>query len=378
VGEVHAALPLIERFLAGFTDVPVVVTTTTPTGSARVQHLLGKRVHHVYLPYDLPGAINRFLARYQPSLLVLLETELWPNLLQQCRTSQVLATPCAVLLVNARLSPKSFATYRKIGRLTDEMLNNVTSVAAQAQADGERFVALGLPADRLQVTGSLKFDMEIQQQKVRAAHAVKQRWQGRPVWIAASTREGEDALVLQAFKLALHHIPDLLLVLVPRHTERFAFAYNLAEAEGLKAQRYTAQQPIDLESQVVIGDTLGDMHFYYALADVAFVGGSLVPTGCQNLIEPAALGLPIITGPSLFNFQLASDVLRAAGGLRVVADVEGLAQALIELFGDAAQRDAMGSAASAVVAQNQGTTERLLELLQQHYCRNDTTPAATD
>lgn len=372
VGEVHAALPLIEGFLQRFPRIAVVVTTTTPTGSARVRQLLAGRVHHVYLPYDLPGAIDRFLAQFQPSLLVLMETELWPNLLRGCRTSKSLASPCTALLFNARLSPKSFASYQRIAALARSMLDDVALIAAQAQADGDRFVQLGLPAARLQVTGSVKFDIAIQTHKVDAARAMKQQWQGRPVWIAASTRGGEDALVLQACKRVLQQLPDILLVLVPRHPERFAYANDLAQAQGLASQRHTAQQTVSAQTQILVGDTLGDMHFYYALADVAFVGGSLVATGCQNLIEPAALGLPVITGPSLFNFQAASDALLAGGGLRVVADAEGLADAVVELFQHPAQREAMGANASAVVAANKGATERLLCLLEQF------TPATTD
>lgn len=367
VGEVHAALPLIEGFLQRHPDTAVVVTTTTPTGSTRVQQLLGTRVQHVYLPYDLPGAIDRFLAQFQPCLLVLMETELWPNLLHRCKTSSKLNAPCPALLVNARLSPKSFATYQRIGKLAHEMLNHVAMIAAQAQADGDRFVELGLPRSNLQITGSLKFDIAIHEQKVQAAQSLKQQWQGRQVWIAASTREGEDILVLQAFKPVLKLLPQAVLVLVPRHPERFASAHALAESEGFVSQRYTAALQVTERTQVIVGDTLGDMHFYYALADVAFVGGSLVNTGCQNLIEPAAMSLPIITGPSVFNFQTASDALVAAGGQKIVPDAEALAHALIELFRDPVKRETMGKNANAVVAMNHGATQRLLLLLEQYY-----------
>lgn len=358
VGEVHAALPLIEQFLRAQPQIPVLVTTTTPTGSARVQQLLGERVQHVYLPHDLPGSVGRFFRHFRPRLLVLLETELWPNLLHTAA-----ANSCPVLLVNARLSPKSLASYQRIAALTRQMLQQLALVAAQAAADGERFVTLGLPADRLQITGSLKYDVVIRDDKVSAARQLKSQWHGRPVWIAASTREGEDALVLAAFARALKQLPQLLLVLVPRHPERFATAAGEAAAAGLRVQRQTQALPLTPDVQVLVGDTLGDMHFYYSLADIAFVGGSLVNTGCQNIIEPAALGLPVITGPSLYNFQAASDALRQAGGMKVVPDTDSLAETLVVLLGNESERQQMGRNARAVVAANIGATARLYELV---------------
>ncbi|MES2607040.1 MAG: lipid IV(A) 3-deoxy-D-manno-octulosonic acid transferase [Pseudomonadota bacterium] len=359
VGEVHAAMPLLEQFLQHYPHIPVVVTTTTPTGSARVQQLLGKRVHHVYLPYDLPFCLNGFFRQFNPRLLVLLETELWPNLLEGCASRQ-----CPVLLVNARLSPKSFASYQRVGALAQRMLQQLSVVAAQSLADGERFVKLGLPAAALQLTGSLKFDLAVQADKVAQAKQLKSQWQQRPVWIAASTREGEDGLVIQAFQRALQQIPALLLVLVPRHPERFTLAAELAASAGLHTVRYSSGDSVRSDTQVLVGDSLGDMHFYYSLADIAFVGGSLVPTGCQNIIEAAALGLPVVTGPSLYNFQAASDALQEAGAMQVVADATELANTLVKLFGDEARRLSMAAQATAVVATNIGATTRTLALIQ--------------
>lgn len=360
VGEVHAALPLLEQFLQRYPEVPVVVTATTPTGSARVQQLLGSRVQHVYLPYDLPWCLAGFFRQFNPRLLVLLETELWPNLLQACS-----ARHCPALLVNARLSPKSFASYQRISGLTRQMLRQLAVVAAQAAADGERFVALGLPATALHITGSLKFDLTVQIDKVTQAQQLKAQWQARPVWIAASTREGEDSQVLAAFKRALTQLPDLLLILVPRHPERFVSAAELATAAGLRTLRYSSSDAVQQDTQVLVGDSLGDMHFYYSLADIAFVGGSLVPTGCQNIIEAAALGLPVITGPSLYNFRAASDALIEAHAMQVVADAEELGGQLVALFKDATRRQMMAANAKAVVATNIGATTRTLTLIQQ-------------
>jgi 3-deoxy-D-manno-octulosonic-acid transferase len=358
VGEAHAAQPLIKRLLQQRPDLRIVVTCMTPTGSERIRQLFGAQVQHVYLPYDLPGALRRFLDRFQPAVLVLLETELWPNLLHRCRQRG-----CKVLLANARLSARSAARYGKFAELTREMLQALDLVAAQAAADGARFVALGLPEARLQINGSLKFDVAVDEQKVAAARALKAKWQERGVWIAASTREGEDSKVLRAMQLALQQLPTLLLVLVPRHPERFDRAAALASALGLQVQRHGSGGEVAAATQVLVGDTMGDMYFYYALADVAFVGGSLVDTGCQNLIEPAALGLPVLSGPSLYNFQTVSDMLREGQGMTVVADETELARELVTLLRQPVQAQAMGERARAVVAGNQGATERLCTLI---------------
>jgi 3-deoxy-D-manno-octulosonic-acid transferase len=358
VGETHAAQPLIERLLAARPDLRVVVTCTTPTGSARVRELFGPRVEHVYLPYDVPGAVQRFLSRYTPSLVVLLETELWPNLLYACEQRG-----CKVVLANARLSARSAARYARQSTLTRAMLGSLDTVVAQAAADGQRFVRLGLAGNKLLINGSLKFDMTVDQQKVQAARVLKARWRGRPVWIAASTREGEDAKVLRAMKLALQKLPSLLLVLVPRHPERFALAATLAADAGFTVQRYSSGGELGSAMQVLVGDTMGDMHFYYALADVAFVGGSLVDTGCQNLIEPAALGLPVVSGPSLYNFQAVSDLLREQRGMTVVPDESALAREVVSLLQQPGEARVMGERARQVVAGNQGATERLSALI---------------
>ncbi|MGV3592429.1 MAG: lipid IV(A) 3-deoxy-D-manno-octulosonic acid transferase [Gammaproteobacteria bacterium] len=358
VGETHAAQPLIEKLLQTRDDLRVVVTCTTPTGSARIRELFGTRVEHVYLPYDLPGAVERFLARFDPALLVLLETELWPNLLAACH-----ARGCKVVLANARLSARSASRYASHAALTRSMLDAIDTVVAQAAADGQRFVSLGLPGNRLLINGSLKFDMVVNREKVQAARELKARWRGRPVWIAASTRDGEDIKVLRAFRIALQQLPALLLVLVPRHPERFALAASMARDSGFSVQRFSEGGSCDADTQVLVGDTMGDMHFYYALANVAFVGGSLVDTGCQNLIEPAALGLPVLSGPSLYNFQAVSDLLREKRGLIVVPDEAALAREVVALINQPEEARVMGERARQVVAGNQGATDRLTALI---------------
>ncbi|MES2625335.1 MAG: lipid IV(A) 3-deoxy-D-manno-octulosonic acid transferase [Pseudomonadota bacterium] len=358
VGEVHAAQPLIEAILQARPDVQVVVTAMTPTGSDRVKTLFGERVRHVYLPYDLPGAVERFLDKFSPAVLVLLETELWPNLIHSSHQQN-----CRVILANARLSARSQQRYRRFPNLTRSVLENLDVVLAQSVEDGERFQQLGLHTSRLQINGTLKFDVAVDKDKVHKAAIFKTGLGARPVWIAASTREGEEGKVLEAFAVAVRQLPSLLLVLVPRHPERFVETYQLAESLGYRASRYSSGVAVTADTQVLIGDTMGDMQFYFSLADIAFVGGSLVDTGCQNIIEPAALGLPILTGPSLYNFQAVSDLLVAAGGMEVVADARSLGLRVAELLRTPQQLFVMGEKAKTVVATNQGATTRLSKII---------------
>lgn len=364
VGEVHAAIALIRQLQSLSPQLNILVTTSTPTGSARVTELLGDTVRHVYLPYDTPGAIRRFLHFFAPKVLVIMETELWPNLIHQCHTRDI-----KVVLANARLSEKSFANYKKIATLTRAMLQELDSVTVQSVHDSERLVTLGLSPEKVSVTGSMKFDMAIDEQKLQLAQQDKRVIAPRPVLVAASTRavEGvdEDDRVLSAFRILLKSYPDLLLVLVPRHPERFDRMFELAVAEGFNvARRSTDGSPSQMH-QVFLGDTMGDMHYYLALADIVFVGGSLVPTGCQNIIEPAALGLPVITGPSLYNFQAASDLLVAAQAMQVIQNEQELAEAVSDLLSNREKQEAMGKAAREVVQANQGATQKNLSIISE-------------
>lgn len=358
VGEVHAARPLIEALRKARPALRIVLTCSTPTGAARIKEIFGDSVEHVYLPWDLPGALRRFLKRFEPALVVLLETELWPNLLHA-----IAKRGCPVVLANARLSEKSRRGYERIGGMTYDMLERLTLVAAQAPADGERFVSLGLKRDKLRINGSLKFDYAIDEVQRQRATVMKASFGGRPVWIAASTREGEDPLVLRAHQTALAHEPRLLLVLVPRHPERFEQAGVLAEQAGLRVQRASKGEVLSAQTQVLVGDTMGELGYYYGLADVAYVGGSLVNTGCQNVIEPAALGLPVVIGPSRYNFQAVTDELLEAKALQIVQNPEQLGETVVNLLSDPAQRRERAERGRAVVARNQGATQRLCQML---------------
>ena len=358
VGEVHAAEPLVNAFRKAHPGISIVVTTSTPTGSERVRKLFGNAVTHVYLPWDLPGAIKRFLDHFNPVLMVLMETELWPNLLHACRKRG-----CRTALVNARLSARSMRGYQRLGSLTWFMLADLDLVAAQSSADAERFVTLGLLQNKLKVSGSLKFDVCMDTGQIGQGDLFKHGLSGRPVWIAASTRDGEEAKVLKAFGEAIRHLPDLLLVLVPRHPERFDAVAREAEAKGFSVSCYSKGGMPAADTEILLGDTMGQMAFYYALADCAFVGGSLVDTGCQNIIEPALLALPVLTGPSRFNFQAVSDAMLEAGGLFIVKDEHELCTEVVRLLQNETERLAAGRAALEVARYNQGATARVCALL---------------
>ncbi|MFN2327414.1 MAG: lipid IV(A) 3-deoxy-D-manno-octulosonic acid transferase [Chromatocurvus sp.] len=356
LGETLAARPLVEFLLAEFSCTPVLVTTTTPTGSRQVRALFGERVLHVYAPLDTPGAVGRFLTRYQPRLLLLIETELWPNLLHYCRRRQ-----CPVLLANARLSERSFRGYARLGRFGREMLASVSHVACQSQDDATRFAALGVPADRLSVCGNIKFDLDVGGSLPEQIRALVAAWHcsGRFVFAAVSTHAGEDEAALSAFAALRRQEPDALLLLVPRHPERFDAVHALCTAAGWATCRRSLGESPGADTAVVVGDTVGELLLLLGAADVAFVGGSLVPHGGHNLLEPAALGVPVLSGESLFNFTAVRDLLLAGGALALVADAAELADVLCELAADDPRRREMGESGLRAVAANRGARARI-------------------
>lgn len=361
VGETLAAAPLVRHWLKTRPQDQILVTTMTPTGSARVHELFGEKVLHQYLPYDYPGAMRRLINRFNPRLLLVMETELWPNLVHQCHKQGV-----RTMLVNARLSEKSARGYRLLGSLSRHMLQSIDIIAAQSAPDAERLLSLGARRDSVQVTGSLKFDMEVPDLTGMATSPVFRSVESsaRPVWTAASTREGEEAKLLPAFQTCLARFPELLLVLVPRHPERFNSVLGLCEAAGLKTQRRSANAPVHSDTRVLLGDSMGEMWSYLRLADVVFIGGSLVNTGCHNVLEPAALGIPVLVGPSQYNFATICQQLQSAGALKTVADEAALAEQLLQLLANPEWRRAMGSAGKYVVAQNRGSLQRQLALAE--------------
>ncbi|PUA42800.1 3-deoxy-D-manno-octulosonic acid transferase [Pseudomonas protegens] len=369
VGESIAAAPMIRALLARHPQLPITVTCMTPTGSERIQALFAHepRIQHCYLPYDLPCAAARFLDRVQPKLAVIMETELWPNHIDQCARRGI-----PVALANARLSARSAKGYGRFAALTAPMLAQMSLFAVQTETEAQRFRELGARPETVEVTGSIKFDLSIDPQLLVRARELRQQWQAmdRPVWIAASTHEGEDAVVLDAHRQLLASYPNALLILVPRHPERFNSVYELCRQQGFTTIRRSAGEPVDATTSVLLGDTMGELLFLYALADSAFVGGSLVANGGHNLLEPAALAKPVISGPHLFNFLEIAAMLREAGALQEVDDAEGLAVAVQRLFELPRDAQKMAEAGLKVLKANQGALQRLLDgldrLLNRH------------
>ncbi|MEK8016093.1 MAG: lipid IV(A) 3-deoxy-D-manno-octulosonic acid transferase [Candidatus Parabeggiatoa sp.] len=365
MGEVQAAVPLIQALLIRFPEQAVLVTTMTPTGSQRVREVLGDKVWHVYLPYDLPGAVARFLNRTQPRLLILMETELWPNVLLAC---QARAIP--VILANARLSVGSAAGYQRIAGLTRTMLAGVTTVAVQTSVDAARFIELGVPATKVQVTGSIKFDTRLPADVFEKALVLRRQWgTDRLVWIAASTHEGEEEAVLAAFSELRAsedaNLRNLVLVLVPRHPERFNRVAALCRRRGWVTVRRAEGELCTAETAVYLGDTMGELPVLYAACDVAFVGGSLVPIGCHNLLEPAAVALPVIMGPHVFECAEICRRLLEAQAAQQVDNAGQLAVAVKRYLSDATLRLETGEKGRLFVQQNRGALQRLLAIIDE-------------
>jgi 3-deoxy-D-manno-octulosonic-acid transferase len=356
VGESIAAAPMIRALLQRYPALPITVTCMTPTGSERIQALFANepRIQHCYLPYDLPCAAARFLDRVRPTLAVIMETELWPNHIHQCAKRGI-----PVALANARLSERSAKGYGRFGKLTQPMLAEMSLFAVQTEAEAQRFRDLGARADTVEVTGSIKIDPQLLQR----ATELRGQWQAqeRPVWIAASTHDGEDEVVLAAHRQLLAGHPDALLILVPRHPERFNSVFDLCKQQGFATVRRSSGEPVTADTSVLLGDTMGELLFLYALADSAFVGGSLVANGGHNLLEPAALAKPVLSGPHLFNFLEIAAQLRSAGALQEVEDAEGLALAVQRLFELPRDAQRMAEAGLQVMRRNQGALQRLLD-----------------
>ncbi|NWD05856.1 lipid IV(A) 3-deoxy-D-manno-octulosonic acid transferase [Pseudomonas gingeri] len=360
VGESIAAAPMIRALLAQYPRLPITVTCMTPTGSERIKALFASepRIQHCYLPYDLPWAAARFLDAVRPRLAVIMETELWPNHIHQCARRGI-----PVALANARLSARSARGYGRFARLTRPMLEEMSLIAVQTEVEAERFRQLGAHAECVEVTGSIKFDLSIDPQLLARAAELRGQWQAqqRPVWIAASTHEGEDEVVLAAHRQLLASHPDALLILVPRHPERFNSVFELCRQQGLPTVRRSTAEPVTAQTSVLLGDTMGELLFLYALADSAFVGGSLVPNGGHNLLEPAALAKPVLSGPHLFNFLEIAALMREAGALQEVDDADGLAVAVQRLFELPRDAQKMAEAGLKVMRANQGALQRLLD-----------------
>jgi len=360
VGEVQAAVPLIEYFLAQKKARPVVVTTMTPTGSSRVKKLFGDRVHHVYAPYDLPDAVNRFLNRINPVKVIVMETEIWPNMITWCFKRNV-----PLILANARLSERSARGYRRIPRLGKLAVSRIRLIAAQSESDKQRLISIGADTEQITVTGSIKMDVDLPA-SLHEQGAVLRRRLGidRAIWVAASTHEGEEEQILKAYSQIRQRSPDCLLVLVPRHPERADAVEVLCQREGYDVMRRSTDKGAGDVKDIYLVDTLGELTQFFAACDVAYIGGSLIPVGGHNMIEASALGVAVVFGPHLFNFQEISTQLLEADAARIIHDSDALAGVVTELLGDANLRHQLGENGKHFIESNRGALERLIKLIE--------------
>lgn len=360
VGEVQAALSMIRALRKRFPGRQLLVTTVTPTGTARVNAEFGDSVQHCYIPFEFPGAVNSFFNAVNPDAALIMETEIWPNLYRGCGVRKV-----PLILVSARISPRSIRGYRRLLPLIRETLSHGIIIAAQSQSDADRFLSLGASPARTRVTGNIKFDMELPPEIRQQGAALRAEIIGdRSVWIAASTHEGEEQKVLAAHRTLRERFPDLLLILVPRHPERFAEVREVIEKSGFDVVSRTEGLACSPTTAVLLVDTMGEVPLFYAASDVAFVGGSLVPIGGHNLLEPAAQGLPVITGPHVFNAQDIADMFVETEACRIVSDERELAATIAELLANPETAAKLGENALNLVEQNRGALARLLVLLE--------------
>lgn len=360
VGELNAAIPLIIALRERYKDEPVVVTTVTPTGSDRLRQVFGDSIFHVYLPYDIPASVNRFLNRIRPRLAVVMETEIWPNLFFTCQQRGI-----PVVIANARLSERSLRGYGPVQPLAGEAIRSATFIAAQSQTDYDRFLSLGAQRDRLALVGNIKYEIDMPHDMVESGiewrfHAGERR----PVWIAASTHEGEELAVVNAHAKVLRQFPDALLIVAPRHPERFRPMLQLCESFGFAARSRSKDGTAEPDTQCFVADSLGELLRFYAATDVAFVGGSIVAIGGHNVLEPALLGKPVIVGPHTFNFTEITDLLIARGAAIRIASGEALGEAVCALLGNEQDMRRMGSAATEVIAHERGALARTLEIIE--------------
>ncbi|HEY9133684.1 MAG TPA: lipid IV(A) 3-deoxy-D-manno-octulosonic acid transferase [Dyella sp.] len=361
VGEVNAAEPLIKALRNSYPNAPLVVTTVTPTGSERVRQLFGDSVVHVYLPYDLPFAVSRFLKRVRPRLAIIVETEIWPNLYFACGKRGI-----PMMIVNARLSERSLRGYRPLDGIVRQALRSVRVIAAQSRTDAARYRLLGADPSTILVSGNMKFDMPVPFDAVNAGSHLREQWgRLRPVWIAGSTHEGEELPVLEAHLDVLKRLPDALLLIAPRHPERFKLVENSVRSLGFTLATRSVERVPSAAHQVFVIDSMGELMPFYAASDLAFVGGSLVPIGGHNVLEPAALSRPVLVGPHTFNFEEITLTLINEGAAERINDKDELGSVTVRLLLDAVQRERMGERARHVFDSERGAVERVMRLIDQ-------------
>lgn len=363
LGETIAAIPLIKILKEKYSQSSILVTNMTPTGSARVKAVFHESVYNAYIPYDLPDAWTRFFNKIHPQVLIVMETELWPNLFAACQQRDI-----PIVVTNARLSEKSANGYRKVASLTKQMLDAVTSLSTQAEADANRFIELGILKKKVHVTGSLKYDLELPEALAQKSAELRETLgHDRLIWIAASTHPNEDEIMLAAHHIIRQKFPRALLILVPRHPERFDRVAALVVEQGFTIVRRSQQTTDNENTAVYLTDTMGEMMLMFSVSDVACVAGSFVPVGGHNMVEPAALNKPVITGPYLFNFAEITDSMLAAEGMLKVANADELAEAVLKFFENPGYREKTGRNAYQVVEKNRGALQRQVRVIDQSF-----------
>ena len=359
VGEVLAAEPIIRELQKRYPKKDLVVTSMTPTSSALIKKLFGDTVFHVYAPYDLPWSVDAFLRKVDPAFLIIMETELWPNMIHRTRLHS-----CPVVLANARLSERSARGYRRLKPAVGWMLNELCLVLCQHQNDAQRFASLGIDAEKINVTGSVKYDLDIDSQCIERGRQHRQPLGlEQPVWIGASTHEGEDALLLKVHRAIQQHFPAAVLILVPRHPERFESVYQLALNKQFKAYRFSDGSSIPSDAEVFVVDAMGVLLEFYAASDIAFIGGSLVEVGGHNPLAAGAFGLPVLMGTYVFNFEAICQKLRAVRGLDIVSNEQELQETLLRLMVDPKHARHMGENALREIEASKGAVGRVVEAL---------------
>lgn len=358
VGEVQAAIPLIKNLQRLYPDTSLVVTTQTPTGSQRVQTIFGDEVIHVYVPFDIPYVVKRFMRHMQPKLAVIMETEIWPNLYYACKKNRI-----PLVIASARISPRSIESYRRFSRLFKSTLQRVDLIAAQTSRDAGRFIDIGADSSKVKVIGNLKFDFMFMPSNVqqKGKDYRKEYFSERPVWIAASTHEGEEKIVLDVYSRLLEKYPDLVLILVPRHPERFNGVSSLIESFQLRNIKRSSGEKPENNTQVLLVDTLGELPMFYAASDFTFVGGSLVPIGGHNLLEPAALSIPMVVGQHTFNAPEITEMLEEVKALQVINSADALHLACLQLLADKDRLLRAGASGKQIIKENHGALQRILE-----------------
>lgn len=361
VGEAEALFPLLRRFRQRYPDLPVLVTTTTPTGSARVQSVMKDEVMHVYIPYDLPDGWLRFFNHFRPKLAVIMETEIWPNLFTACGDQQI-----PLLVINARLSEKSANGYRKVPNLIRRALSRVTLIVAQTQEDADRYLSIGAPLSRVKTLGNMKFDVEIPASLVEAGLQIKKNaFKNRFVWLIASTHNNEEAILIDLYRQIKQTIPELLLIIVPRHPERFISVAQLCQQHGLRVVTRTSGNLLLDHADVYLVDTMGELKLFYAACDVAFVGGSLVPVGGHNVLEAAAVGAPVMFGPHMANFkEIADNILMHDAAIQCQSTDE-ITETILSLYASPEMRNRLIVNSRNFLLANQGAVVAILELISE-------------